>query len=211
MNTQLMLTAIAAAALTLTGCAAKREYSFRITPTAPDTGMRAKHDYATYAKIPDGTTSLIYRAVLKSIPYTRERAFRGNYAGSGNVGGLPVDEMDAIYRIHDIVYVEAESAKTLRWADDACIEALARIDTRRLTPADIEYRDRAAAFFKNKTFGWMGKPPVAFLRTREATDCPFQTEADVRRAFGLAPTLPAVTVGGTASIKLPAKAPRRSR
>jgi hypothetical protein len=211
MNAKSLLMLTAAATLAFTGCATKREFSFRITPTAADTGVRAKHDYATYAKIPDGTTSLICRAVLKSIPYTRERAFRGNYAGSGNVGGLPVDEMDAIYRIHDIVYVEAGAAKTMRWADDACIEALAKIDTRRLTAADIEYRDRAAAFFKSKAFGWMGKPPVAFLHAREAKDCPFQTEDDVRRAFGLAPKQSAVTVASIASIELPAKAARRSR
>ena len=61
-------------------------------------------DYRAYEKMPMKPSSAINRAVLKSNPYTSKRAFYGNYGGSGNCGKAPLDDMDELFRRHDIVY-----------------------------------------------------------------------------------------------------------
>lgn len=185
MKSKIILALFVLAAALQAGCATKRVYSFRVSPDAPESGRRAKFDYSHYAAIPDTPTSRVLRVVLMSNPYTRAKGFYGNWAGSGNRGGIPVDVVDEIYRRHDIVYAEAETVRTMRWADRASVDALARLDERDLSPAAVSYRDRAQKFFQNKSLSWIGKPVSAFFRFRERADCPFQCEADVRELFGL--------------------------
>ena len=124
MKTKHLLIACAAALLSLPACATKREVPFRTSPGAPFTDQMARYDYSSDEKIPDTPTSAAYRAVLKALPYTRSNAFYGNWAGNGCRGGEPVDPMDEIFRRHDIAYAEARTIRTMRWADEACVEAL---------------------------------------------------------------------------------------
>jgi hypothetical protein len=168
-------------ALALASCATgRRNVPFRVTPNAPVTGKMARYDYSDYSRIPDTLTSFTFRSILKTIPYTSKRAFWGNWAGSGNRGGLPVDIVDEIYRRHDIAYTEADTARTMRWADDACIAALAKLN---LTGEEKIFCDRACAFFQDKTWSWMGKRWGAFFQFKESPDCPFQTKEDVEALF----------------------------
>jgi hypothetical protein len=185
MKTFPLIIACTLAALGFSSCATKREVPFCVSPVISSTGKKARYDYSHFAKIPDTPTCFTYRAVLKAIPYTRKRAFYGNYAGSGNRGGRPIDAMDNLCRLHDIVYAEAETLRTMQWADAACMEALNKLDRRTLSPEALAFRDRFTGFFINPATEWMGKPVSAFFRTQETDDCPFQTEDDVRRFFGI--------------------------
>jgi len=175
--------------------ASDREVPFRVSPDDPVTGKVARRDYSQYEQIPDTPTSAAYRKVLKAIPYTRERAFWGRWAGSGCEGGKPVDDMDEIFRRHDIVYGEARSLRTMKWADAACVEALQKLDTCGMSPEAIAFRDRSSAFFANRRYAFVGKPVSSYFCGREEKDCPFQCEDDVREVFGLNRTGGAVSAG----------------
>lgn len=186
MNTRHLLI-IATAAAVLPSCATKREVPFRPWPGAPFTGQMARYDYSSYAHIPDTPTSAVYRAVLKAIPYTRHRAFWGNWAGSGNKSGPPIDAMDEVFRRHDIVYAESRTLRTMSWSDAACVEALHGLDARKMSPQALAFRDRSASFFSNPNLKLVGKPVSSYFLRRESAGCPFKTEDDVRRLFGLEP------------------------
>jgi hypothetical protein len=93
--------------------------------------------------------------------------------------------MDDIFRLHDIAYAESISIRTMRWADAACVEALARLDARTLSPDALEFRERSSEFFSNPRIAWIGKPVSSIVRTTEDPACPLQNENDVRRLFGL--------------------------
>lgn len=164
--------------------AGKRAILFRTAPGEPFTGKMARQDYATYAHIRDTLTCWTYRFILKAIPYTRTRAFWGQYAGSGCASGRPKDEMDEIFRRHDIAYGEARSLRTMQWADAACVEALRKLNTRKMSPEAIAFRDRSATFFSRRALTLVGKPVSSLVIARESKDCPFQCEADVRELFG---------------------------
>jgi len=179
------LLTLLAAAVSLSACAAKREVPFRAGPGEPFTGKMARYDYTTYAAIPDTPTSSVYRRLLTAIPYTRDKAFYGNHAGSGNRGGKPVDQMDEIFRRHDIAYAEARSLRTLQMADAACVEALRRLDTSKMSPEGREFHARSVKFFSSQNLSLVGKPVSSYLIVREDKSCPFQTEGDVRALFDL--------------------------
>jgi hypothetical protein len=187
------LITLLAVATSLSACATKREVPFRAGPGEPFTGKMARHDYSTYAAIPDTPTSAVYRAVLTAIPYTRENAFHGLHAGSGNRGGKPIDEMDEIFRRHDIAYAEARSLRTLQLADAACVEALQRLDTSKMSPEARGFHARSIKFFSSRNLSLVGKPVSSYLIVREDKNCPFQTEGDVRELFKLPPLEKAVT------------------
>src|SRR5688572_24897100 len=135
---QLVLIATAASLLMLSSCATNREVPFRVHPGAPPTGKMAKFDYSRYPRIADKLSEFCYRTVQRAVPWTRKHAFRGNWAGSGWGAGLPIDAMDEVFRMHDIVYAECRSSRTLRWADAACIESLHKLDTETLPGEAIE-------------------------------------------------------------------------
>jgi len=147
MKTKHLLITCAATLLCLPACATKREVPFRTSPGAPFTDKLARYDYSTCEKIPVTPTSAVYRAVLKAFPYTRENAFHGKWAGNGCCGGRPVDTVDEIFRRHDIAYAEARTLRTMQLADDACIEALKKLDPRGLSPEALEFRERSVSFF----------------------------------------------------------------
>jgi hypothetical protein len=173
--------------ISLSACATKREAPYRAGPGEPFTGKMARYDYSSHAPIPDTPTSTLYRAVLTAIPYTRENAFYGNHAGSGNRGGPPVDEMDEIFRRHDIAYAEARSLRTLQLADAACVEALQRLDTSKMSAEARAFHARSLRFFSSRNLSLVGKPVSSYLIVREDRNCPFQTEGDMRKLFQLPP------------------------
>lgn len=183
-KTNLLLCLITA--IGLSACAAtKRKVPFRISASDPVSGKMARNDYSKYEPVPDTPTNLVYRAVLKAVPYTRERAFWGRWAGSGCEGGRPIDEMDEIFRRHDIAYRESKALKTMQWADTACVEALKKLDTRKMSAEALAFHKRSMAFFSNPEISLIGKPFSSYIIVREEKGCPFQCEDDMRELFGL--------------------------
>jgi len=146
-----------------------------------------RYDYTTCAPIPDTPTSWAYRRVLKIIPYTRKNAFWGNWAGSGNAGGPPKDAMDEIFRRHDIAYAESNALKTMKWADEACVEALHRMDQSKMSREAIAFSQTSIRFFNNPWLLLVGKPVSSYWHCRERKDCPFQSKEDLRALFKLPP------------------------
>lgn len=84
-------------------------------------------DYRAYVKPPEKPAAAAVRNVLRDIPSTRETMFYGNYGGLGSNGGCPVDEMDELFRRHDIVYTEAKTQKMMRLADEVLVEYLKKL------------------------------------------------------------------------------------
>lgn len=183
MNRYPLLIPTAALIASLTSCAVKREVPFRPNVECSVSAQAARYDYSDYSRIPDRPTSLAYRTFLKTIPYTRKRAFWGNWGGCGSKGGEPVDEMDEIFRRHDIIYYETRSLPTMRAADKACVAALKRLDTATMSPEAREYHQRAIRFFSNPTYAPIGKPLGCFVHIKESPRSPFQTDRDIQRFF----------------------------
>jgi hypothetical protein len=177
--------ALAVALFLLPACSQPRVHPFRIHAGGPASGKVARHDYSTLAPIPNVPTDAVYRAIQMSVPYTRKRAFYGNWAGSGCLGGKPVDAMDELFRRHDIAYAESDTLRSMRRADAACIEALYQLPESQFTPAALKFRKRAADFFTTPAFALIGKPWRVFVLWRETADCPLRTEAEMRAFFGL--------------------------
>jgi len=73
----------------------------------------------------------------------------------------------------------------MQWADAACVEALRKLDTAKMSPEAIAFRDRSSSFFANPHLTLVGKPLTSYFIMQESKDCPFQSEMDVREVFGL--------------------------
>ncbi len=167
----------------LPACNATRNVPFRIKPGDVSHRKMGKYAYDNYASVPDTATGIVYRAVLKLIPYTRRNAFYGNWGGFGCRGGRPVDAMDEIFRRHDIAYTEARCYRTLCWADEACVEALKKTDPVTLKPGGRAYRERALSFFSNRSLAPVGKPVGSYVCFHEDRDCPIQSREDLKALF----------------------------
>jgi hypothetical protein len=205
MNAPLLLLIATGAAICATSCASKRPVPFRTDADRTFAGLTARFDYATYSRIPNTPTSAVYRFCLKTIPYTRKRAFWGNWGGSGCNGGAPVDAMDEIFRLHDIAYTEVRTLRTMRCADRTCVEALKRLEPTDLTAEAREYRDRAVAFFSDPLLSLIGKPALAFLRLgSEPSGVPLKSEDDMRRLFRLEENVPLKTPSPSMATTVPA-------
>jgi hypothetical protein len=124
-------------------------------------------DYSSYQQIPVPTNSRVLRTLLKTIPYTKERAFHGRYGGSGNLGGYPIDRVDALCRKHDIIYATAKAVRSLRLADRVFVAELSELDPQDLTPAAREFRRRAIGFMGGNAARFFGKPPTTWFRGNE--------------------------------------------
>lgn len=163
----------------LSSCAVKREIPSRPVPNSESTSQMTMRDYSTFAKIPDKPTSIAYRLVLQTIPYTRERAFWGQWGGCGNRGGKPVDEMDEIFWKHDVVYAEARSIRTMKLADEACVAALAKLDTESMSDEALEFHKRSTKFFTSRLSTVVGKPVSCFVYLNEPEQSPFSSPESV--------------------------------
>ncbi len=142
---------------------------------------------AAYPKLYDNLTSRVYRVVLKAIPYTRERAFHGNYGGSGNAGGPPVDAMDDLFRRHDILYNHMRTLRLMVSADKALCLALRKVDGEALDEKGMEFRDRALGFFESPASRVFGKTPLCWIRRHESPDSPFRSEEVINSFMGVVP------------------------
>jgi hypothetical protein len=167
----------------LSSCAVKREIPAAPVPKSNLTGQVTKHDHSEFAKIPDRPTSLAYRLVLQTIPYTRERAFWGQWGGCGSRGGAPVDEMDEIFWKHDVVYAETRSIRTMRLADEACVAALAKLDTTSMSDEALEFHKRSTKFFTSRLSTVVGKPVSCFVYFNEPEQSPFSSPESVYEFF----------------------------
>jgi hypothetical protein len=123
--------------------------------------------YSSYQKMPPSLSGAVTRTVLKANPRTRDRAFYGNYGGSGNHGGKPLDILDELFRRHDICYTEAKSIRTLKESDRWLVNELKKLDPGTLSEEAREFRLTAIKFMSSPTAGIVGKPLITALRKRE--------------------------------------------
>lgn len=140
-------------------------------------------DHRIYPKTPELPSSKITRGLAKCFPFSRDAAFWGNWGGSGNKGGAPIDEMDELFRRHDIVYYESRCGKHLKAADRALVDHLERIDVDTLEPEAALYRKRAIKFMNSPIALVVGKPMVVMLRKREWDGCYFTSPQVVEQFF----------------------------
>ncbi len=115
-------------------------------------------DYTQYPKLPQAPTSSILRTVAYVVPGLKSKAIYGNYGGPGSKPGAPVDDMDEIFRRHDIAYFEGVTLDELRESDRTLIHRLKAIDPSGLSKKAAAYRDRAIRFFESATSKTFGKP-----------------------------------------------------
>lgn len=142
-------------------------------------------DHSAYTKTPDSASSKVWRGMAKSIPGVSQAAFYGNWGGSGNQGGAPIDILDEAFRRHDIVYYESRCGKHLKAADSALVQWLKQVDEEGLTEDGRLYRKRAIRFMESPMANLVGKPPMVMLRKRERVDCYFQSPEVVENFFRL--------------------------
>ena len=115
-------------------------------------------DYGAYPVLPITSTSKTLRAMGRTNPKFRKKAFYGNYGGPGNNGGAPIDAMDKLFYEHDRAYIECVKLSELRDADEALINGLEALDENTLSEHAIDYRDRATGFFLKPLSQFIGKP-----------------------------------------------------
>jgi hypothetical protein len=139
-------------------------------------------NYAEYERIPVRPVSSTLRILAKSNPITGKKAFYGNYGGPGNSGGKPHDEMDELFRRHDIVYHTARTKEAMLAADASLVERLHTLDVERLGSEAAEYRERAVGFLTSPVSHVIGKPLCSFFCRREQAGCYFQN-CDVVQEF----------------------------
>lgn len=140
-------------------------------------------DYQNFQKTPDKTSSKITRIVCKSNPYTNKRSFYGKWGGSGNRGGEPVDQMDELFRRHDLVYYLCRCKKNLRAADEALVEGLENLNPEPLTSRGNKFRTRAISFMGSPWASFLGKPMSARFHQREISGNYFHSPEDVKAFF----------------------------
>lgn len=146
-------------------------------------GSPRRVDYASFEKIPIAPTSMIHRILAKSNPITGRAAFYGNYGGPGNKGGPPQDEMDDVFRRHDIVYYLARTKPMMDAADRELTRRLNAMEESTLTTEGVEFRNRTTGYFDSWWCHVIGKPWKTYVHREEAQGCPFRSEAQVREFF----------------------------
>ena len=99
-------------------------------------------------------------------PVYEERMFWGNYGGPGDLGGLPIDEMDRMFYDHDLSYIRGVRMRELLKADRELARRLKALDPVTLSPEADAYRKRAILFFQLPVSRWIGKPKDVLLRTK---------------------------------------------
>jgi len=140
-------------------------------------------DHLAYTKLPDATSSKIWRFIAKTSPIAAKDAFHGNWGGSGNLGGKPIDHMDEGFRRHDIVYYESRYGKHVKLADQELIAWLEAIDESTLEPHAQKYRRTAIKFMSSPIAQVVGKPPATMLRKEEREGCYFTSPERVASFF----------------------------
>ncbi len=140
-------------------------------------------NYQAYEPTPLKPASKFWRGLAKGNSWTAKMAFYGNWGGSGNEGGKPVDDLDEGFRRHDIVYYECRSGVHLRTADRCLIEWLENLDESTLDDDQIQFRVRAVKFMNSPISLVLGKPPFCGWRRKEREDCYFSSPEIVEAFF----------------------------
>lgn len=135
-------------------------------------------DYHAYEKPNDDLTTNLARGFLMKLP-NNQKIFYGNYGGLGSNGGLPIDQMDELFRRHDIVYTEASTLKVIRVSDEVLVRYLKQIPDSGLHQTQKDYRDRAIKFFESPISKCISKPCSALFRFKEPVDSPFPNAESV--------------------------------
>lgn len=141
--------------------------------------------YDQYPNIPDRPVSGLIRNLVKDNPWLDKHIFYGRYGGFGDSGGLPVDDLDEVFRRHDIVYNEVRSFRALCWSDDAAAVAIARVNPQRLSPAGQDFQRRSHEFFVTPCWRWVGKPLGSWFYPGEVDDSPFRTAEQIHGFFAI--------------------------
>ena len=115
-------------------------------------------DYTQYPLLPQARTSTVLRTVAFIVPGLHQQAIYGNYGGPGSKPGAPVDNMDEIFRRHDIAYLEGVTLEELYESDRLLVKRLEAIDPEELTWSQNLYRWRAIKFFTSDVSKRFGKP-----------------------------------------------------
>lgn len=115
-------------------------------------------DYSSYEKIPLTGTAKLLRTLVKSTPATKRLALYGNYGGPGNGGGVPMDDMDELFRRHDLVYHLARTRSTMRLADQELVAGLKELEEGALDEPALGFRERSIKFFESSISVLIGKP-----------------------------------------------------
>lgn len=110
-------------------------------------------DYTQYPRLPG--TSAIFRTIARLTPGVKNKAFYGNYGGPGSKPGPPVDDMDEMFRRHDIAYFEGATLDELLASDALLVQRLKALDPASLSKEAAAYRARVIRFFESgkRTFG----------------------------------------------------------
>lgn len=123
-------------------------------------------DYKEYPHLPSATTSIVLRTVANLIPGLRKQVIYGNYGGPGSKPGAPIDDMDEIFRRHDIAYFEGVTLDELYESDRLLVGRLRALDPEALSWSQNLYRWRAIKFFSSPLSGRIGKPNDVCKGTR---------------------------------------------
>ena len=123
-------------------------------------------DYASYPKIPMSLPVKTLRLVVMN-PLSKKKAIWGNYGGPGNRGGAPVDAQDALYRLHDISYLEVMKYNEIIDADRNLVEGLDRLDESKMNAHGKLFRERAIKYFSSPISRVLGKPWDLLFDTRK--------------------------------------------
>lgn len=115
-------------------------------------------NYSEYPHLPNAPTSVVLRTIANIIPGLRMQAIYGNYGGPGCKPGAPVDNMDEIFRRHDIAYFEGVTLEELYESDRLLVGRLQALDPEELSWAQNRYRRRAIKFFSSSMSERIGKP-----------------------------------------------------
>ncbi len=115
-------------------------------------------DYRTYPELPELTMSKVLRKIAKVTPGLERKVFHGNYGGPGNNSGEPKDEMDELFRRHDIAYLEGHKRKELIASDNLLVAKLRSLDDSDMSKRVSAYRKRAIRFFRSPISHVLGKP-----------------------------------------------------
>lgn len=149
----------------------------------PSCTANRRVDYAAHDRIPITSASLTFRLLAKTNPVTDKMVFYGNYGGPGNDGGKPIDNMDELFRRHDIVYYSSSTKKTLRVADRELVSGLRDLEPEEMDEHAQRYRTRVINFFTSPWCEVLGKPWSSYYRQQESAECYFKSPELVRTFF----------------------------
>ncbi len=140
-------------------------------------------DWKNYERTPEAPHYRALSSVIRAIPCVNKFAFYGNWGGLSNKGGKPIDEMDELFRRHDVVYALGTSAKVIRESDHQLVAGLQEIDPGTLSKHGQRYQKRAIKFFSSPVSKVVGKPLTVLLRKKEKEGSVFPKPQLVAKFF----------------------------